>query len=98
MVTGKLHQSCENTVIVGAETIYSPVALKAFAETLMALLEVSTGSNKTALIGAKKVYFGVGGSIEDFIEQVVARGALVDQVREESDGVRRAVIEVRKAD
>ncbi|EDN96768.1 hypothetical protein SS1G_01694 [Sclerotinia sclerotiorum 1980 UF-70] len=97
LVTDKLHLSCENTIIIGAETIYSPVALKAFAETLMALLELSTGPNKTALIGAKKVYFGVGGSIEDFIEDVVSKGALVEQIREESDGVRRAVIEVRKA-
>ncbi|KAF7880578.1 uncharacterized protein EAF02_007424 [Botrytis sinoallii] len=97
LVTDKLHLSCENTIIIGAETIYSPAALKAFAETLMALLDLSTGSNKTALIGAKKVYFGVGGSIEDFIEDVTARGALVNQVREESDGVRRAVIEVGKA-
>ncbi|KAF7940232.1 uncharacterized protein EAE98_000359 [Botrytis deweyae] len=97
LVTDKLHLSCESTIIIGAETIYSPAALKAFAETLMALLDLSTGSNKTALIGAKKVYFGVGGSIEDFIEDVTARGALVNQVREESDGVRRAVIEVGKA-
>ncbi|KAM0142998.1 hypothetical protein ACHAO1_000832 [Botrytis cinerea] len=97
LVTDKLHLSCENTIIIGAETIYSPVALKAFAETLMALLDLSTGPNKTALIGAKKVYFGVGGSIEDFIEDVTARGAQVTQVREESDGVRRAVIEVEKA-
>ncbi|KAF7899182.1 uncharacterized protein EAF01_008395 [Botrytis porri] len=96
LVTDKLCLSCENTIIIGAETIYSPVALKAFAETLMTLLDLSTGSNKTALIGAKKVYFGVGGSIEDFIEDVTARGALVNQVREESDGVRRAVIEVEK--
>lgn len=63
----------------------------------MALLELSTGPNKTALIGAKKMYFGVGGSIEDFVEDVTAKGALVEQIREESDGVRRAVIEVRKA-
>ncbi|TEY81835.1 hypothetical protein BOTCAL_0031g00270 [Botryotinia calthae] len=97
LVTDKLHLSCENTIIIGAETIYSPAALKAFAETLMALLDLSTGPNKTALIGAKKVYFGVGGSIEDFIEDVIAHGAQVTQVREESDGVRRAVIEVEKA-
>lgn len=91
-----MQASCEDTTIIGAETIYSPVALRAFAETLIALLELSTGSNKTALVGAKKVYFGVGGSIEDFVEDVTARGALVEQVREESDGVRRAVIEVKK--
>jgi protein-histidine N-methyltransferase len=81
--------------IIGAETIYSPFALKSFAETLMSLLELMEGESKTALVAAKKVYFGVGGSMEDFCEMVRAKGALVEQIREESDGVRRAVVEVK---
>ncbi|KAM3074834.1 hypothetical protein ACMFMG_008247 [Clarireedia jacksonii] len=97
LVSKEMEQPCEKMMIVGAETIYSPAALKAFAQTLMALLEPSAETVKTALIGAKKIYFGVGGSIEDFIEDVSARGALVERVREESDGVRRAVVEVKKA-
>ncbi|PQE24105.1 nucleolar 12 protein [Rutstroemia sp. NJR-2017a BVV2] len=97
LVCKEMEQPCEKMMIIGAETIYSPAALKAFAETLMALLEPSAGTVKTALIGAKKVYFGVGGSIEDFIEHISTRGALVERVREESDGVRRAVVEVKKA-
>jgi hypothetical protein len=97
LVCKEMEQPYEKMMIVGAETIYSPAALKAFAETLMALLEPSAKTVKTALIGAKKVYFGVGGSIEDFIEHINARGALVERVREESDGVRRAVVEVKKA-
>lgn len=80
---------------IGAETIYSPFALKSFAETLMALLQAMNGNEKTALVAAKKVYFGVGGSMEDFCEMVRANGALVEQIREESDGVRRAVVEVK---
>jgi protein-histidine N-methyltransferase len=81
--------------ILGAETIYSPYALKSFAETLMNLLESVDGKDKTALVAAKKVYFGVGGSMEDFCEMVKAKGAIVQQIREESDGVRRAVVEVK---
>jgi protein-histidine N-methyltransferase len=81
--------------ILGAETIYSPYALKSFAETLMGILESLPGEEKTALVAAKKVYFGVGGSMEDFCEMVRGKGALVEQIREESDGVRRAVVEVK---
>jgi hypothetical protein len=81
--------------IVGAETIYSPIALKAFGETLMSLLEEFEGGYKIALVGAKKVYFGVGGSMEDFCEMVGNNGGVVEQIREEADGVRRAVVEVR---
>ncbi|KAG0647792.1 S-adenosylmethionine-dependent methyltransferase [Hyphodiscus hymeniophilus] len=81
--------------ILGAETIYSPVALRSFAETLMSLLDKTPAGDKIAFIAAKKVYFGVGGSIEDFCDSVRAKGAVVKQIREESDGVRRAVVEIK---
>ena len=81
--------------IIGAETIYSPAALKSFAATLMQLLGVMTDGVKIALVGAKKVYFGVGGSMEDFCDQVRAAQGTVEQIREESDGVRRSVVEVK---
>ncbi|KAH9212395.1 hypothetical protein DL95DRAFT_304286 [Leptodontidium sp. 2 PMI_412] len=81
--------------IVGAETIYSPAALKSFAETLMSLLGSMPDDERTSLVAAKKVYFGVGGSMEDFCEMVRLQGATVGQIREESDGVRRAVVEVK---
>lgn len=81
--------------ILGAETIYSPAALRSFAETLISLFDGVPSGYKTAFIAAKKVYFGVGGSIEDFCDAVRAKGAVIKQIREESDGVRRAVVEVR---
>lgn len=82
-------------VVLGAETIYSPFALKSFADTLTSLMESSPDTEKIALVGAKKVYFGVGGSMEDFCVLVREKGATVETIREESDGVRRAVVEVR---
>ena len=82
--------------ILGAETIYSPFALKTFADTLVALLETISANEKTAMIAAKKVYFGVGGSLEDFCDAVREKSMNVQQIREESDGVRRAVVEVQK--
>ncbi|TVY25926.1 Histidine protein methyltransferase [Lachnellula hyalina] len=78
--------------VIGAETIYSPAALQSFAETLMSLLRKDVSVGKTAFIAAKKVYFGVGGSMEDFCDIVSAKGGVIEQIREESDGVRRAVV------
>jgi hypothetical protein len=83
-------------LVLAAETIYSPAALISFTESLMDILDQEEGSDGSALIAAKKVYFGVGGSIEDFCDAVRARNGLVEQIREESVGVRRAVVEIKK--
>jgi hypothetical protein len=83
-------------LVLGAETIYSPMALKLFAESLMTILNLQGQNEGMALVAAKKVYFGVGGSMEDFCDAVRARGGKVEQIREEVDGVRRAVVEVKK--
>jgi len=85
-------------LILGAETIYSPVALKSFTESLMTILHLQDNSEAMALVAAKKVYFGVGGSIEDFCDALRARRGKVEQIREEVDGVRRAVMEIKKGE
>jgi len=95
LVNDKMGSRPACLTIIGAETIYSPAALKSFADTLISLLETMPGDDKTSLVAAKKVYFGVGGSMEDFCDTVRARGAEVELIREESDGVRRAVVEVK---
>jgi len=95
LVEGNMKSGLARLTIIGAETIYSPFALQTFADTLIALMETNPGGDKTALVAAKKVYFGVGGSMEDFCDIVRTKGAIVKQIREESDGVRRAVIEVK---
>lgn len=84
------------TLILGAETIYSPFALQAFLETLFLILERerdTEGSQAGAYIGAKRLYFGVGGSLDDFIDKARQKGAKVEQLREEAEGVRRGVVE-----
>ncbi len=83
-------------LILGAETIYSPMALQSFTGSLMAILELHQRGGSMALVAAKKVYFGVGGSIEDFCDAVRARGGMVELIREEVDGVRRAVVEINR--
>ncbi|MBE3049707.1 hypothetical protein IMZ48_45865, partial [Candidatus Bathyarchaeota archaeon] len=88
-----------DALILGAETIYSPFALDAFYHTVMELLrreqKRSPGYGAEALVGAKKVYFGVGGSLDDFIAKTRDGGALVEQLREEADGVRRGVVQCK---
>ncbi|KAI2636144.1 hypothetical protein GGS21DRAFT_514782 [Xylaria nigripes] len=82
------------TVILGAETIYSPFALGSFLQTIYALLHQEKAQNRMAevLVGAKRLYFGVGGSLDDFVVKARERGAVVDQLREETEGVRRGVV------
>ena len=78
-------------MVLGAETIYSPFALRAFADTLLDILR-REGANGAAIIAAKRLYFGVGGSLDDFVEKMRELGAVVGMVREETEGVRRGVV------
>ena len=83
------------TLLLGAETIYSPFALQAFTETIFSILarqQEKPGATAAAYIAAKKLYFGVGGSLDDFIHEAQQRGSLVTKLREETDGVRRGVV------
>ncbi|RDA89844.1 hypothetical protein CP533_6300 [Ophiocordyceps camponoti-saundersi (nom. inval.)] len=83
------------TTVLGAETIYSPSALRAFSETLLTLLRregSELGTVASAFVAAKKLYFGVGGSLGDFIADVQSRGVRVIILREETGGVRRGVV------
>lgn len=85
----------QETLILGAETIYSPFAQEAFTETIfhMMLYEKSQQDQPCqTLVAAKRMYFGVGGSLDDFVEKAKAKGAIVSQLREETDGVRRGVV------
>ncbi|KAK1832913.1 hypothetical protein QBC39DRAFT_65220 [Podospora conica] len=85
-----------STLVMGAETIYSPFALESFATTLVSILERErkehASGSATAYIAAKKLYFGVGGSLDDFVDKMKALGAAVETVHEETEGVRRGVV------
>lgn len=92
------------TLVLASETIYSPLSLGAFTETLLELLRQSgtTESKSKALIAAKKVYFGVGGGVDEFL--AVLRNTSGDgmDVKElvdiKSEGVGRVVLEVTQAE
>jgi protein-histidine N-methyltransferase len=84
--------SSAGTLLLGAETIYSPFALQAFTDTVFAIFGREERDLAVALVAAKRMYFGVGGSLDDFIEKARALGATVAQLREEAEGVRRGVV------
>ncbi|KAJ6445544.1 Mni1p [Purpureocillium lavendulum] len=83
------------TLLLGAETIYSPFALEAFSETMFAVLrreQTAAAAHAAAFVAAKRLYFGVGGSLDDFVDRARAKGATVTKLREEADGVARGVV------
>lgn len=85
------------TLVIGAETIYSPFALRAFYDTLVDIIQrerqARPGSDAQALVGAKRHYFGVGGSLDDFVGLARDGGFAVEQLAEETEGVRRGVVQ-----
>ncbi|KAI0203844.1 hypothetical protein F4808DRAFT_390140 [Astrocystis sublimbata] len=94
MITDSQMHADSSTVVLGAETIYSPFALTSFLQTILAVLQQEKARNQAAevLVGAKRLYFGVGGSLDDFVVQARERGSTVEQLREETEGVRRGVV------
>ncbi|CAG8921062.1 unnamed protein product [Penicillium salamii] len=92
--------SSRKTLVLASETIYSPASLKAFSETLLALLRRSSNAStqSRALVAAKKVYFGVGGGVDEFL--AVLKNVCADELdvqqklNVQSEGVGRVVLEV----
>lgn len=88
-----------NLLILASETIYSLASTKIFASTLMQLIrrhrQRYEGGDAKAWVAAKKVYFGVGGGVDDFKHEVENHGGVVQVLYETSDtGVGRVVLEV----
>ena len=88
------------TLILGAETIYSPAATAAFVEIVVTLL--GRVKMAKAMIGAKRLYFGVGGSVDGLKEACREVGAVAYEIEnhgvpgmEEGRGVGRALVEVQ---
>ncbi|KAL4888694.1 hypothetical protein BDV59DRAFT_136724 [Aspergillus ambiguus] len=100
LVFASVAPSQRSTVVLASETIYAPASLLAFSETLLALLRRSTenGGVSRALVAAKKVYFGVGGGVDEFLavfRQVSGDGLEVkERVDVKSEGVGRIVLEI----
>ncbi|KAE8144187.1 hypothetical protein BDV25DRAFT_167454 [Aspergillus avenaceus] len=87
------------TLVLASETIYSPASLGAFSQTLLALLRRSAQDGQSkALVAAKKVYFGVGGGVDEFLAVFNGMGGAELDVKERldvrSEGVGRIVLEI----
>lgn len=80
-------------LVLGSETIYSPATTGLFTDVLLGAL----GQGGRGLVAAKQIYFGVGGSVADFVAGVERRGGWgCRSVREEREvGVGRCVVEVK---
>lgn len=86
------------TLILAAETIYSPASTKAFTELLVTILRRVKMSK--AMIGAKRIYFGVGGSVDGLKEACRELGAVAYEIENHGvpgmdAGVGRALVEVQ---
>lgn len=83
-----------STILLGSETIYSPFALEAFTVTVFSVLcrQMELDCKAELFVAAKRLYFGVGGSLDDFVVKARNLGARVDTMREETEGVRRGVV------
>lgn len=85
-------------VILAAETIYSPESTVAFVDLLEMLL--NRVKMAKAIIGAKRMYFGVGGSVDGFKEACREKGAVAYEIENHgvhgmNGGVGRALMEVQ---
>lgn len=59
------------------------------------------GEAVQALVAAKKVYFGVGGGVDEFLKELDERGGkgtLVWETGEKARGVTRCIVETKSKD
>lgn len=88
-------------LVLASETIYSPSTLQPFTNVLMRLLsygEHGRHSSREAFVAAKKIYFGVGGGVDEFVRVLAQMGGTAREIPltwEEERGVARTVMEVR---
>lgn len=93
LITTSMPQRSTNVLILAAETIYDLKSLPAFTDTLMNILRAH-GESSRAWIAAKTLYFGVGGGVDAFVQEVNSRGGAIRQIMSIKQGVSRVVLEV----
>lgn len=83
-----------NVLILASETIYDLKSLPIFTDTVMSILRAH-GVSARAWVAAKTLYFGVGGGVDAFVQEVNLRGGAVREIMHIKQGVSRVVLEVR---
>ncbi|KAK6338223.1 hypothetical protein TWF730_002296 [Orbilia blumenaviensis] len=71
------------SLLLASETIYSPSSIPAFID----MIEHTLANTGKGYIAAKDVYFGVGGSVKDFVDLIETKSWKWEVVREEKRGV-----------
>ncbi|CAK7901415.1 histidine protein methyltransferase 1 [[Candida] anglica] len=83
-------------LVISSETIYSLDTLPIVAETILKLLE--TNNSCLGLIAAKNFYFGVGGSVAEFVNYINKKDtSVIVNVNEVNSQLKRSLVEVYKA-
>ena len=86
----------EQVLVLASETIYAPGSLPPFTQTVLDITS-SSGKNSRALVAAKKVYFGVGGGIAEFMDELNRRDAKAEVIADvQGAGVGRVILEVAR--
>ncbi|KAI9702051.1 MAG: hypothetical protein M1836_001395 [Candelina mexicana] len=85
-------------LVLASETIYSPASLGTFTETLLELIRGGGKAAVMALVAAKRVYFGVGGGVDEFCRALARLGGEAHEIpcvaENGSEGVSRVVLEI----
>ncbi len=98
---GLRSQSAVQTLFLASETIYSPSSIRSFTELLMRSLKGAEngGGRATALVAAKRVYFGVGGKVDDFVKVLSDLDGRANVAWEsKGSGVGRVILEITTDD
>lgn len=85
------------TIVLTSETIYSPEVFPTLAEIIVELL--SENANNKALVAAKDIYFGVGGSVVEFLKYLDTKRNHVRYTVQQinSKGLNRSIISISNA-
>ncbi|KAK5092079.1 hypothetical protein LTR70_005044 [Exophiala xenobiotica] len=86
------------TLVLASETIYAPSSLGVFSNLLYDMLNEErrmAPGRAEAFVAAKKVYFGVGGGVAEFEEEIKKLGGMSKTVLDvKGAGVGRVVLEI----
>ena len=75
-----------SALVLASETIYSPGSIRVFSKTVLGILDQNGKMpDSQALVAAKKVYFGVGGGVDEFTSVMGGMGSLVKTVWDSSE-------------
>ncbi|CEP63120.1 protein-histidine N-methyltransferase LALA0_S07e02828g [Lachancea lanzarotensis] len=101
LLSARLHGSSSELLILSSETIYQPDMLPVVSDLILQLLTDSQSQQRraTALVAAKDIYFGVGGSVIEFQNYIQKRIAgnslnLAWQTFKVQAGLKRSIVSI----